>query len=56
MGDVPMEGHEGDRANELPKFKDVQEMLHAMRKHQEGQELPYRDLHSKISNFLTLVI
>jgi len=36
--DVPMEGHEGNHANKLPKPKDAKELLHVRRKHQEGQQ------------------
>jgi len=53
--DALIEGHDEEHANDLPKFKYVQEVLQAKREHQEGQELSFSDLHSKRSNFLTLI-
>jgi len=48
-----MEVHVNDHANELPHSKDVQELLRAMRNHQEGEELSYPGQLKWGSNFLT---
>ena len=53
--DAPTKGHDEEHPNDLPKSKYVQEVLQAKRKHQDGQGLPFPDLHNKGSKFLTLV-
>jgi len=50
-----MEGLDEGHLQELPKSKEVQEILQVMRNHPEGQDSYYPGLHSISSNFLTLV-